>query len=96
MISVTTHAILHLLFNALGGLVWAMLFGLGGYLLGDTVHRLTGPFTITTIVLAALVMIVFLVFVRRNEQRLEAEAERGLSRGHLTQTSRRNAGNRHL
>lgn len=67
-----------LLFNALGGIVWATLFGLGGYLLGDNIHRLTGPVTITTIVLAVLVMIVFLVFVRRNEQRLEAEAERAL------------------
>ena len=67
-----------LLFNALGGIAWATLFGLGGYFLGDTIHRLTGPVAITTIVLATLVIIAFLVFVRRNEQRLEAEAERAL------------------
>ncbi len=67
-----------LLFNALGGIAWATLFGLGGYLLGDNIHRLTGPVAITTIMLAALVIIALLVFVRRNEQRLEAEAERAL------------------
>jgi membrane protein DedA with SNARE-associated domain len=32
-----------LLFNALGGIIWATIYGLGGYFLGDNVHRLTGP-----------------------------------------------------
>lgn len=67
-----------LLFNALGGIIWATLFGLGGYYLGDNIHRLTGPVAIASIVLATLVIIAFLIFVRRNEQRLEAEAERAL------------------
>ena len=67
-----------LLFNALGGIAWATLFGLGGYLLGDNIHRLTGPVAIITIVLAALAIIAFLVYVRRHEQQLEAEAERAL------------------
>src|SRR5438067_9326956 len=67
-----------LLFNTLGGIVWATLFGLGGYYLGDNIHRLTGPVAIASIVLATLVIIAFLIFVRHNEQRLEAEAERAL------------------
>src|SRR2546429_9571953 len=67
-----------LLFNALGGIVWATVFGLGGYYLGNSIHRLTGPVAIASIVLATLVIIAFLIFVRRNEQRLEAEAERAL------------------
>jgi membrane protein DedA with SNARE-associated domain len=67
-----------LLFNALGGIVWATLFGLGCYYLGDSIHRLTGPVAITCTVLATLVIIAFLIFVHRNEQRLEAEAERAL------------------
>jgi len=67
-----------LLFNALGGIVWATLYGLGGYFLGDSIHRLTGPVAIISIVLAALVIIASLLFIRRNEQRLEAEAERAL------------------
>src|SRR5213592_4404217 len=32
-----------LIFNAAGGIVWATLFGLGGYFLGDNIHRFTGP-----------------------------------------------------
>src|SRR5207248_3783914 len=66
------------LFNALGGIAWATLIGLGGYYLGDAMHRLKGPVAITTCVLAALVTIAFLIFVRRNEQRLEEEAEKAL------------------
>ena len=31
-----------LVFNALGGSVWATLYGLGGYFLGEQIHRLTG------------------------------------------------------
>jgi len=62
----------------MGGIVWATLIGVGGYYLGDAIHRLKGPVAITTCVLATLVTIAFLVFVHRNEQRLEAEAERAL------------------
>ena len=67
-----------LFFNAAGGTVWATLYGLGGYLLGDNVHRLTGPVGTVALVLAVLVIIAFLVFLRRNEHRLEEEAERAL------------------
>src|SRR5437764_14348031 len=67
-----------LLFNALGGIAWATLIGLGGYYLGDAMHRLKGPVAITCTVLATLIIIAFLIFVHRNEQRLEAEAERAL------------------
>ncbi len=67
-----------LLFNALGASVWATVYGLGGYFLGDNVHRLTGPVGIVTIVLAVCVIIAFLIFLRRNEHRLEDEAERAL------------------
>src|SRR5438874_11943687 len=67
-----------LLFNALGGVAWATIFGLGGYFLGDNIHRLTGPVAIISIALAILLLIASYIFVRRNEQRLEAEAERAL------------------
>src|SRR5207248_6547215 len=67
-----------LLFNALGGIAWATIVGLGGYFLGDNIHRLTGPVAIISIVLATLLIIASFIFVRRNEQRLEAEAERAL------------------
>lgn len=67
-----------LLFNALGGVVWATVFGLGGYYLGDKIHLLTGPIGIVAIVLAVLILIAFFFFLRHNEKRLEDEAERAL------------------
>src|SRR5438270_9455762 len=67
-----------LLFNALGGIIWATLYGLVGYFLGDNVHRLTGPMGPITLTLGLLITIASLVFVRRNERRLEEEAERAL------------------
>lgn len=67
-----------LLYNALGGIVWATIFGLGGYFLGNKVHQLTGPVGIVALVLAAIILIGFYIFLRRNEKRLEDEAERAL------------------
>jgi membrane protein DedA with SNARE-associated domain len=65
-----------LLFNALGGITWATLFGLGGYFLGEEIHRLTGPVGTITIVLAVLIIIAILIFVWRNERQLEEKAEK--------------------
>jgi membrane protein DedA with SNARE-associated domain len=67
-----------LLFNAAGGIVWATLYGLGGYFLGDNIHRLVGPLGIVLLVLAVFLIIAGIVIVRRNEQRLEDEAELAL------------------
>ena len=67
-----------LLFNAAGGIVWATFYGLGGYFLGDNIHRLVGPLGIVLLVLAVLFITAGIVIVRRNEQRLEDEAERAL------------------
>src|SRR5260370_36600367 len=67
-----------LLFNALGGISWATIYGLGGYLLGDNVSRLTGPVGIIFIVLAVLIIIASVVFVWRNERRLEEQAKKPL------------------
>jgi len=67
-----------LLFNALGGIIWATLYGLGGYLLGNNVHRFSGPVGIIALILAALAIIAGLIFLRRNEKRLEEEAEQAM------------------
>lgn len=66
---------LFLLFNALGGITWATIYGRGGYFFGDIVHRLVGPIGLITIVLGLLIIIVPLIFVWRIERRLEEEAE---------------------
>src|SRR5205085_12185386 len=65
-------------YNAAGGIVWATIYGLGGYVLGNNVTRLTGPVGIALVVLAALIIIIFLVVLKRNEKRLEDEAERAM------------------
>ena len=67
-----------LIFNAAGGIVWAILYGIGGYLLGNNVHRLTGPVGIAFVVVAVLLIIAGFVYLRRNEKRLEDEAERDM------------------
>ncbi len=67
-----------LVFNALGGFVWATLYGLGGYFLGEQIHRLTGPVGTITIVLAVLFLIAFAIFLWRNERKLEERAEKAL------------------
>jgi len=67
-----------LIFNAAGGILWATIYGLGGYLLGDNVNRLAGPVGIATLVLGVAVIIASIVLLRRNEKRLEDEAERAM------------------
>jgi membrane protein DedA with SNARE-associated domain len=69
-----------LFYNAAGGIVWATVFGLGGYFFGEAIHRFTGP-----IGLIALVCVIFGIgiswwVVKRQEHRMEekvlAEEER--------------------
>src|SRR5256884_3157327 len=67
-----------LLFNALGGIVWATLFGLGGYYLGDSILPPTRPVAIALTRLATLLIIALLIVLHPNHQPLEAEAERAL------------------
>jgi membrane protein DedA with SNARE-associated domain len=65
-----------LLFNALGGILWATLYGMGGYLLGNAIERVSGTIGTIGVVLGLLMLVAFFLFVRRYEQRLEDEAER--------------------
>lgn len=65
-----------LIFNALGGIVWATIYGMGGYLLGKNIQRFTGPAGTVLIILAVITIIAFLIFVHFNEQRMEDAAEK--------------------
>jgi membrane protein DedA with SNARE-associated domain len=67
-----------LIFNAAGGIVWAACYGFGAYFLGTAIRRLVGPVGIILGVLAVVIMSVGAVFLRRNERRLEEEAEKAL------------------
>ena len=72
------HWLRFLLFNAAGAFVWVTLYGLGGYFLSDNIHRLVGPVGIVFLVLAVLLIIAGIIIVRRNEERLEDDAELAL------------------
>ena len=65
-------------FNAAGGILWASIYGVGAYLLGRQLDRLTRPADIAVAIIAAVLIVAFLIFLARNEKRLEAEAERAL------------------
>jgi len=67
-----------LVFNATGGILWAVVYGLGGYVLGDNVHRLEGPLGYVLVAAAVVLTIGVIIFLRRNEKRLEDEAERAM------------------
>jgi membrane protein DedA with SNARE-associated domain len=63
-------------FNALGGLIWACLFGFAAYSLGEAVHRFSGLFGATMLALAAIAAILASIFLKRERARLLIEAER--------------------
>lgn len=67
-----------LVFNAAGGILWSAVYGLAGYALGDNIHRVAGPVGVASVVLAALALVALFFILRRNEERLQAEAERAL------------------
>jgi hypothetical protein len=54
-------------------------FGIGGYVLGSSVHRISGPVGIGLFILAFTAAVAVVIFVRRHEQAMLAEAERALA-----------------
>ena len=67
-----------LVFNAAGAVVWASACGFGAYFLGDVIKRLAAPVGIALGVVAAVLIVVGAVFLKRNERRLADEAEKAL------------------
>ena len=61
--------------NALGGSLWASLYGFGPFLLGEEVQRLERPLAIGLGGLALTVAGTIIVLLRRHKVRLQAEAE---------------------
>lgn len=59
-----------------GGVLWAVLYGVGGYALGSTVQRIAGPVGIGFAMLAVAAVVAVTVFLRRHKAQLSAEAER--------------------
>lgn len=67
-----------LFFNAAGGIVWATIFGSGGYLLGKTFEIYARPVGVAALVGGVAFFVIGGRFIRRHEQALEEEAERAL------------------
>jgi membrane protein DedA with SNARE-associated domain len=65
-----------LVFNCAGGIVWSSIYGIAAYIFGKEVHRVAGPVGIVVLVVVSVLLVVGFVVLRRNEKRLEDEAER--------------------
>jgi membrane protein DedA with SNARE-associated domain len=65
-----------LFYNALGGICWALVFGLGGYVFGDTVTKLSGPIGLLAFVAAVGGVAAFWWFAKRQEHLYLAKMER--------------------
>jgi membrane protein DedA with SNARE-associated domain len=66
------------LFNALGAVVWASLFGLGGYFLGHAFEHYARPVGIAALICAIIGAVAASRFISHHEKRLLAEAEAAL------------------
>ena len=64
-----------LLWNAVGGVVWATGYGMAAYLLGDAMRKIEGPIAEVLAGLAAVAVVGGILLLRHNERRLEAKAD---------------------
>jgi len=64
-----------LIFNAAGGIIWSTIYGVAAYLLGQQLLRLSGTVDAGLAVVGVVVIIAVIVFLRRNEARLQREAD---------------------
>jgi len=67
-----------LLFNALGGIVWATLFGLGGFWLGRAFELYAKPVGFAALACAVVGAVIASRFIAHHEKALRDEAERAL------------------
>ena len=66
------------MFNALGAIVWASIFGLGGYFLGHAFEHYAKPVGIAALICAIVGGVAASRFIAHHERRLLAEAETAL------------------
>jgi membrane protein DedA with SNARE-associated domain len=65
-----------IVFHALGAVAWSCLFGFGGYLLGNRVQALSQVAGVIAAIIAGIGVILAVLVLRRNYQRLQIEADR--------------------
>jgi membrane protein DedA with SNARE-associated domain len=67
-----------LLYNAAGGILWATVYGLVGYVFGSRVLALGGPVGIATAAIGIGALLAGMLALRRKEAGLQVEADRAL------------------
>ena len=67
-----------LIFNAAGGIIWSTIYGVAAYLLGQQLLRLSGQVDLVLAIAGVAVIIAVIVFLRRNEARLQREADEAM------------------
>jgi membrane protein DedA with SNARE-associated domain len=72
------HWRLFLIFNAAGGIVWSTIYGVGAFLLGKQLLQLSGRVDLVLAIVGIAVIITVIVFLRRNEARLQREADKAM------------------
>jgi membrane protein DedA with SNARE-associated domain len=65
-----------LVFNAAGGIVWSGVYAIAFYYAGSGLSKARGPVDYVLGAVAVVVVVGFIVWIRRHEKRLEEEAER--------------------
>jgi len=65
-------------FNAAGGTAWATIYGTGAYILGRETEHFAKPVGVALGLLALVAIVIGVVFLRRHEAQLQAEAERAM------------------
>lgn len=63
------------IFNAAGGIVWSGIYAVGFYYAGSFLKGVRGPVDIALGAAAAVAVLAFIIWLRRNEHRLEQRAE---------------------
>lgn len=66
-------------YNAAGGIVWATVFGLGGYFLGAEFHRIAGPFGMVMFLIALVCVVAGWRFYKHHEEKLLSDAEAAMN-----------------
>jgi membrane protein DedA with SNARE-associated domain len=67
-----------LIFNAAGGIIWSTIYGVAAYLFGQQLVRLSGEVDLALAVIGIVIIIGAIVFLRRNEARLQREADEAM------------------
>lgn len=62
-----------LFFNAAGGIIWAIIFGVGAYLFGESIHLVSGPLGAVALAGVVIGLLIFMYVVRRQERKMEKQ-----------------------